>query len=501
MGAEAQGGMQRIKVNSVEEAVRAANQLKSTGRSYWFRGQAKDWPIRSSLVRVKPEDRQLALQKVARYEAWVKRTPGLENLAANTDATIAVGQHYGLPTNFVDFTTQPEIAGFFASERACSDTTEDLACIICLDVEDLKEFWQPLAGRYPSPEFLEMTVPDLWRLEAQHGCFLFCPFDNVEHLYDFDRILFPNTHPLRGMRREDIYPEHKSHLEVLLDQYFMNERMIGFELAGGLEGVKKVVLEAPAGRCEPDVFPKGLPEHSSWSDAALRPWLQLRPETFANARTAMHFRIRLPDARNTTYVVEKVTEQLLHDLLKLPGIRSKLVGWEVQVMGDYHLPQDFPAQLAPRLARLWDGLRRLPYGDEDLCHGFGLCVALAVALGGDFRNPESQHWERAAQKCMAEAVELEFGAEDGSYSRGYASSAGLAAAIRSDILDFVADTWKDQLAGNVRGILQTVWDPKKALDFRLLTPLFAREIAPYQVLARDTAVFYSPARLVSLGLA
>jgi hypothetical protein len=63
-----------------------------------------------------------------------------------------------------------------------------------------------------------MTVPDLWRLEAQHGCFLFCPYDNVERLYDFDRIFFPNTHPLRGVRREDVYPERKSHLEVLLDQ-------------------------------------------------------------------------------------------------------------------------------------------------------------------------------------------------------------------------------------------------------------------------------------------
>ncbi len=111
-----------------------------------------------------------------------------------------------------------------------------------------------------------------------------------------------------------------------------------------------------------------------------------------------------------------------------------------------------------------------------------------------------RHWERAAQKCLAEPVELEFGAEDGSYSRGYASSASSAAAIRPDILAHVSDRWKDQLAENVRGILQTAWDPKKTFDLRLLTPLFAREVAPYQVLARDTAVFYSPARLVSLGL-
>jgi hypothetical protein len=492
--------MHRIKVESVEEAVRAAEQLQSSGRTYWFRGQAKDWPLRSSLVRVTQENRDLALAKIARYEGWFKHTPGLENLAANTDAAIAVAQHYGLPTNFVDFTTQPEIAGFFASEKASFETAGDLACIICLDVQDFKEFWQPLAGRYPPPEFLELMVPDLWRLEAQHGCFLYCPYDDVERLYDFDRIFFPNSHPLRGVRREDVYPERKSHLEILLDQYFMNERMIEAERTWKPEDVKRLVLEAPTGGCAPDVFPNGLPDHPSWSDGALRPWLERVGEPLNKARTAVHFRVLVPDPRDTTRMVREVSEQLLNDLFGLAGIRSKLVGWHVQVKADYRLPQDFESRLAPRLARLWDGLRRLPYGDRDISLGVGLCVAFATALGGDFRNPDARHWEGAAARCLTEPVELEFGADDGSYSRGYASAAGLAASIRPDILRFVADGWRDQLAGNVRGILQTAWTPKKTFDLGLVTPLFAREIAPYQVLARDTAIFYSPARLVSLGL-
>ncbi len=492
--------MHRITVDSVEDAVRAAEQLQRSGRPYWFRGQAKDWPLRSSLVRVTAENRDLVLEKIARYEGWVKHTPGLENLAANTDAAIAVAQHYGLPTNFVEFTTLPEIAGFFASEKASSETTPDLACIICLDVEDFKEFWQPLAERYRPPEFLELTVPDLWRLEAQHGRFLFCPYDNVERLYDFDRILFHNTHPLGSVAREDVYPERKSHLEILLDQYFMNERMIDAERAWRPEGVKQIVIEAPTSGCDPDVFPKGLPEHPSWAAGALRQWLELRAELFNNARTAVNFRILVPDPRDKPRLVTEISGQLLHDLFKLVGIRSKLVGWQVQVKADYRLPRDFESQLALRLARLWDGLRRLPYNDTDISLGLGLCVALAAALGGDFRNPDARHWERAAADCLEEPVELEFGAEDGSYSRGYASAAGLTGAIRPDILSYMAGPWRNQLAGNVRGILQTAWTPKKTFDHELLTPLFAREIAPYQVLARDTAIFYSPARLVSLGL-
>lgn len=492
--------MHTITVASVEEAVRAAEQLKSQGRANWFRGQAKNWPVRSSMVRLNSEDRDLALEKIARYEWWIKNTPGLENLAANIDAAVAVAQHYGIPTNFVDFTTHPEIAGFFASENANSGTAGDHGCIICLDVQDFKDFWQPFAERYPPPEFLEITVPDLWRLEAQHGCFLFCPYGDVEHIYDFDRILFPNTHPLGGFRREDVYPERKSYLEILLDQYFMNERLLEGERAWKPEGIEQLVFETPASGCDPDVFPNGIPEHPSWANDALRPWLELRAEPFNKVRTSVSCHISVPDPQDAPRLVREVSEQLQHDLFGSAGIRGKLVGWNVQLKAEYGLPSNFESRLAPKLAQLWDGLRRLPYTDEDISIGIGQCVAFAVALGGNFRNPDNHHWERAAHDCLTKPVEIEFGADDGSYSRGYASQGGLAAAIRPDIVSYVADQWRKQVANNVRGILQTAWTPQKTFDFAHLTPLFAREIAPYQVLARDTAIFYSPARLVSFGL-
>jgi hypothetical protein len=492
--------MYPINVGSVEDAIQAAKQLIRPDRTFWFRGQAKNWPVKSSLVRVKPQDQHFIMEKLARFQEWVKHTSGLESLAANVDATVAVAQHYGLPTNFIDFTTKPEIAGFFASEKAGSRTTEDLACIICLDVHDLEEFWQPLTERYPSPEFLEIAVPDLWRLEAQHGCFLFCPYDNIELMYDFDRILFPNTHSLSGVTSGEIYPKRKSNLEILLDQYFMNELMIDAERIPKPEGVTSLVLESPAEGYDPDVFPDGLPEHLSWSKEAIRPWLELRAEPLNQVLTSLNFQIIVPNLQDMSLLAREVSVQLQNDLFGLDGIRSKLLGWHIQISPDLGLPLDFESCLVTRLERLWDGLRRLPYSDKDLCCSLGQCIAFGIALGGDFRNRDNQHWERAALKCLAEPIELEFGADDGSYSRGYVSKASLADAIRPDILSHVADQWKGQLDKNVCGILQTAWTPQRTFDFRLLTALFALEIAPYQVLARNTATFYSPARLVSLGL-
>ncbi len=496
--------MHRIRVESVEEAVKAAKELMGSNRTFWFRGQAKDWPLRSSLVRARMEqDNDLPImEKLARYAAWVKHTPGLENIAADVDATIAVAQHYGIPTNFVDFTTNPEVAGFFASEKANFETSKDLACIICIDVENFKEFWKLLPKQYTQPEFLEMSVPDLWRLEAQCGCFLYCPYENIEHLYDFDRIYFPNTHPLRGIKHQDIYPKRKSHLEILLDQFFMNESMLDAQKIPPPGNAIQLVFESPPEGYEPEIFPNGLPEHPSWSNDILQPWLKIPAESLNNAQTAVNFQIRIPDIQDTNMidVTKDISEQLISDLFGLAGIRSKLIGWHLELRGNNGLPQNFESLLTPKLERLWDGLRSLPYSDIDLSYGIGHCISLAIALAGDFCNVNHIHWEQAAQKCLQKPIELEFGAGDGSYSRGYASTKNLANAIRSDIQSYIAEKWKEQFNTNVRHILQTAWTPQKTFHFKHLTPIFAREIAPYQVLARKTAVFYSPARLLSFGL-
>ena len=492
--------MNRIHVGSVEEAVQAAEQLALSQPAYWFRGQAEDWPVRSAFSRLGTEDQQLALEKATRYEAWVKSTPGLEYLASDPDAAIAVAQHYGLATNFLDFSAQLQIAAFFASEKAGPNTATNLACIVCLDTEDLAEFWRPLVGQYPPPEFLELSVPDLWRIEAQRGRFLYCPYDSIEAIYDFDRILFPNTHVFPHIAGTDVYPERKSHLEILLDQYFMIEDLIEFKRTWDPTGFTELAIRSPMEGYRPEVFPNGLPDHPSWSAAAVRPWLQPDTESLLNVRTQAHFEIQVRYVGDSAHMVQSLTDQLARDALSIPGIRDRLVGWSVVVMEGPDLPRDFASRLEPRLARLWDGLRRLPYTDEELCEGLATCVALAIALRGSFSSPDARHFERAVHIFSGDPIKLEFGAADGSYSRGYASNAGLARAIRPDILSYMSGEWKTTMADNPHGILQAVWTPKKVFDFRVLVSTFARELVPYQVMLRDGAVFYSPARLSSLGL-
>lgn len=490
--------MSITKVTDVEEAIELAETLKRAGSHNWFRGQTKNWPVKSSLVRLDESLKQITLEKIGRFTYWVKSTPGLEYLASNHDAAIAVAQHYGLPTNFVDFTTEPIIAGFFASNT--QHGSDELGCIICLNTDDVKDFWKHMPARYPPPEFLELNVPDLWRLESQHGCFLFCPYDNFELIYDFDRILFPNTKQLSGISIDEIYPRRKSHLEILLDQYFMNERMIESERGIDLSMYNTHRIEAPEGGCDPEVFPQGLPEHPSWSSATIKTWLNLAGEPFIGTRTALQYELFIDVGKNLSLIAYSTRSQILNDLMTISGVRSKLISWRIRISDQNTLHPDFSSLMSERLARLWDGLRRLPHSDEDISSGLGMCIAFGVALRGEFGRSIKGHWETAAEACLNEAIELEFGAADGSYSRGYASGSKLLAAVRSDVESFMSPKWRNQFMGNISSILLTSWDPRRTFDFNKLAPIFASEIAPFQVLARSDAIFYSPARLDALGL-
>jgi hypothetical protein len=253
-----------LDVGNVIEAVELAQKLKQDGDYDWFRGQIKSWPLKSSFLRLDQEKRAQALEKLRRFESWVRNTAGLESLTANTNSMVAVGQHYGLPTNFIDFTTSPEIAGFFAS---CGEQTEEdqLSCILCLNTKDLMEFWKILPAKYPPPELIAIDVQNLWRLQAQHGTFLYCPYTN----------------------NDKIFPKRKSQLEILLDQYFMNEQLIEGE-RNLPESIKKFTMFIPSrAKYDPEVFIGNNPPSKldSWSRINLQPWISAKHEIFFEAIT------------------------------------------------------------------------------------------------------------------------------------------------------------------------------------------------------------------------
>ncbi len=498
--------MEIFRADTVIEGVQLTEEFKRDGRYDWFRGQTKDRRIRSSLARLDDQQRSEAMEKFRRFHGWVKTTSGLEQLAAQDDAIIAVGQHYGLPSNFVDFTTEPAVAAFFASHCGQLGQTEE-SCIICLNTQDLREFLESLPPEYKHVDFLRIDVPNLWRLEAQHGVFLFLPYPNFEDvLYDFDRILFPYSHDAPIMDEKHIYPIRKSHLESLLDQYFMNEELIdGTKRVKDLTGnfsVHHNEDQRPS-RCDPDLIAGGtMPRLQSWSDENLGPWITADPEHWSKVQTTDSICIEIEDSIDFAAARENTADLVLHRLDSLPKMRGFLIEWSVHFAHDSN-KADLASALAQRLGLLWDGLRSLPYTDDDIAQGIAACVALALCYDTEERDTAGFgiEWLKTASLVFGESIEVEFGAPDGSYSRAFAQKDALLGAVRDDISEFLAPAYKQQLIGNITGLFQACQAPERLFEFDRLARLFAHQIAPIQVLSRsDGAIFCSPARLDKFGL-
>jgi FRG domain-containing protein len=501
--------MRRVAhVADVHEAIALAVRLRDERKYDWFRGQAKNYPLAPSLARRTEPERQEALEKLGRFEAWVHATPGLEELAAGgADHLLAVAQHYGIPTQFLDFTTAPEIAGFFAcdSEGFASDQQ---SCIICLNTGELADFWRDIPAEWPPPEFLRIDVPNLWRLQAQQGLFLFCPYTNIEKYYKFDRIIFQAKVKACRDMRDRMYPTRKSQMEVLLDHYFMNELLIEGDRRMVSMTAKMTVhrIDPPPEGIDTELARPWIPPLASWRTEAISPWRSTRDERLANVLNAERRRLEadLTDAPAST--AAHVASQVTAMMSRGDAPRGALVEWKCDFSPNSAAVTG-AAELEAALDWLWDGLRALPCSDQDLAIGMGNCVGLSAAHATARRlRPEPGQdyaaWQDAANAVLGAAVHVGFDGADGSYSLGYAAKTSLLECVREDVTDYIQPGFRDQIVGNVIGLMQAIHSPDKLFEFEPLARVFARQIAPTQVLTRSgRAVFFSPARINSLGLA
>ena len=213
-----------VRTTDVVQAVAVAESLRAAGDADWFRGQVANWPkLAPTYNRLGEKDRQTAFDRMKRFSSWANSRPGLGELRDH-DQLIAVAQHYGIATPFLDFTAEPRIAGFFATDGGPPPEGMD-SCIICLGLNEARSIWDSLPEELqPAPALIEIDVSNLWRLEAQHGSFVWCPHDTLDGPYVLDRLVFPYAGPF-DVPSGVIYPERASPLERLLSQYFQEEQV------------------------------------------------------------------------------------------------------------------------------------------------------------------------------------------------------------------------------------------------------------------------------------
>lgn len=506
--------MKIYEAGNIEEAVELAHKLKAEGHYNWFRGQVRDRPPHSSYYRVltsgDPEKKEKCACRVEMFFKWVGSIPELRYLQEpdRVHGFFAIMQHYGIPTYYIDFTTDPGAAGFFAADTA-SPPTEGKSCIYCLNTDDVMSLWQNIkdfdSRKEASIELVSIDVRNLWRLEAQQGVFLFANY-NWDIDYPMDRILFPYSGYPSYPTRERMYPEHKSPLEQLLDQYFSletsafaNEEMRQrFEVLNARgRSADYLELEPWAEGFSAEVFidRSRLVPLESWSPEALRPW-EIAPEEDYHQTVGPTLKMKLKPHASAEEIRKSVSfgvKQILHSDSTL---RSKTVDWVFTELPESVSQEELNDMLRP----IWNGMRRLPYADSEIADAFGSVAALRMIqfllIFGREVTPDGQL--EPFSQCFGESMRVGFTNRDGSGSVALVARESLRRALRPDIAELLAPKFKG-FASDVHDLFQIIYNPRLMFEFNEFKRMFAREAIPAQVVLQRPLILFNPARLMFFG--
>jgi hypothetical protein len=493
------GPPKRWDVANVNAAIALAQSFQDFRRYDLFRGQASTlWPVNSGALRweVKNDESYIDTfkKRIFEFHKWLAATPDGQDLAANPGFIEAAMQHYcgeydEFKTYLIDFTTDPRVAGYFATESAKPGDAAE-GCIICLETSICETVWKSVAQAIPDVprvEIVRAEVPDLWRLQAQKGVFVRACVP-LEDIYPFDRIVFPIGAAKPQVSHSQIYPEQRSRLEDLIDRYLKYARRTGMtteqlldfyesfvpnfdkdEYRQRLEDSEPVWLEG----FHEDGFRGGqLADHPSWPEIGEGPWVRLPDERIDGFTETT---VDLPDESGRWSADPKYIDGLLDAAIGVGDWRRTHVRFTAQGRN---------TQLTAMLDRVWDGMRPLPYTLEQI----------AAALVGTCLNALPPCEESLDGKF----VSIEMAGTNGQYTRFNCSRTGLTRAIRPDIGDVLVEDRRGER--NVRILLQWAFTPRKLFAFEPFVDLFAAEVIPAQIRSgRNDAMIFSPLALHAFG--
>lgn len=488
----------------VYTAIKLAEKLKAKGEYDFFRGQRHTFEIQPSIFRY-DVDRKEAVERLRQFDQWVHNTPELISLHNNPNAILAVAQHYGMKTNLLDFSHSPNIAGFFATDGGKQG---DTGTIICLNKKRFEESWKDLNEKHFADkgiylaEIIEIDVKNLWRLQAQQGLFLQCRVDYtlLEMFSCLLHINFPQEENIKLLKSELVYPKEKSHLEVLLDQYFLidsyPERQKTLNSFFG-PPVIKITEDDILKEVQEYFVNDQLPSiHNSWVSEKNQ-WIIEPDERHSADAVIAQITIVLPSAKDVDEFELNIRTQLDKVFGTFP-VNKKSVSWNIISEKGLTLYIDSEGSITEKkdewtefkmeemVNSIYSGMRNLPYSEADI-----LISITRYLIFAKFRI------HKIAKDV--EGIELEGGRVRG---RGFCSRQRIKDALRSDYFRFIKP---DRLNSNgeldFRDILFTARKIKHSFEFDKFVKLFVDYIIPTQavVAVEGLVIIVNPMRVDVLG--
>lgn len=491
----------------LSEALALAERLCQSGTYDLFRGQRRTYDLVPTALREGVDLSEVNV-KLNDFASWVHQMPDLSSLHGDLNGILAVAQHYGMKTPFLDFSYSPKIAGFFASDRA---EEGDIGTLICINKSRFSESWRDLNQRYFESEgrilteIVELNVKNLWRLQAQQGAFLRCQVDPtmLEMFSHMLHIYFPQKPGLKICDRREIYPEERSHLEVLLDQYFLIDKYPERirQMAEFFDTTISSVTEDRVTAAQASFFiGKRIPApHSSWSSADAKDWLTEPDEKFGPDTRVRRVTLTLPEGAFDHHLTDDLENEILDLIDRGSCQRTRAnLDWNVVFItgntvfvdseGSLVSKRDeFTAfKLSEMVNVIYSGMRYLPYSTQQIARAISRYVVMAKY--GCYTVIDD-----------AEGVEFEGASIRG---RGFCSRNNVISAIRRDFYGLVDPSKLDSVgAMDFRDTLFAASKVKAGYDFEGFLRLFVEDLIPSQaaIAIEGLVIGLNPMRIDVLG--
>lgn len=458
-------------VDNLDEAIIIAEEYKRTGKYDWFRGQSGIWPLVSSRNRLTDIGIDEAEERLSSLLGW-----SIENkISDNIDYVESIAQHYKIPTLLIDFTTDPKVAGFFASDKSGYEPNE-YSCIYCLNTENFNKKLNSYKKYLKLPEnqlprLLDVDIDNLWRLEAQNGEFMYQPSINLDSLHSLHRIVFKiRKNDVKYFDKAYIYPESKSALEERLDSFFLMEQnntnaQNTNNFIQELEKNGMTVLKFEAGN---ELYIKEFIKNEEkllnykWSNENLKLWENKNLEKYKDIYTTEKIQFEIKSFKNTEQNKEIVFKQISKLLTSNVGIRRKAI--KISVI-DNEENTELIQKFEKYSKLIWHGMRKLPYENVEIAKVMSdLIQMIDISIEG------YEHYDK-------DFIKIGFSDVIGSGNVAFVNKNLLFEAMRDDLNDFIIEKTTD-----VRTIIYHIRSPQLLYKFEKLKRLFVESIIISQVL-------------------
>lgn len=134
--------IKEVRFNSVNEFLSYISGHPGT-KIRLYRGQMEDWPLDSKLLRLVREKEQINCffkNEKEIFKQFKKNYKIFHKTELNDWDLLSLGQHYGLPTRLIDWTSNPLIALWFAFEKEKKNQKDRIIFGLVVEKETLVDF-------------------------------------------------------------------------------------------------------------------------------------------------------------------------------------------------------------------------------------------------------------------------------------------------------------------------------------------------------------------------